>query len=153
MQYSIVPYRQTLEIADFSHVVQLIQKQMQFIGYTKTSDEIVSVIRNAMKSGSRSVFFVAYEEDETAAGFAYGNVCSGMENGGDYLWLNELYVSPECRNQGLGSDLLSFVQAWAKANGCVYVAMVTHPTNERAQDLYRSNGFELEQLVWVDKYL
>jgi ribosomal protein S18 acetylase RimI-like enzyme len=153
MSYEIIPYQNTVEIANLGDVITLVQKQMQFIGYSQTREDVVAEIKNAMKSDSRSVLFVAYEQEDTAVGFAYGNICSGMENKGDYLWLNELYVSPECRNQGLGSDLLSFVQTWAKEKGCVYFAMVTHPANERAQDLYRSNGFELETLVWVDKYL
>ncbi len=151
--FTIVAYQHAEKILDFEGLTTLVQKQMAFIGYSQSRDEVRAEIRNSMKDDSRSVLFVAYGEDGSAMGFAYGNICCGLETRGDYFWLNELYVSKECRKQGLGSELLEYVQAWSKAQGCLYLAMVTHPTNTKAQDLYRDLGFELEPLVWVDKYL
>lgn len=150
---TIVAYQHDERIQDFERVITLVQQQMSFIGYHQERDEVASEIRNSMKAESRSVFFVAYEEDQSAIGFAYGNICCGLETRGDYFWLNELYVSVESRKQGLGSELLEYVQTWSKQQGCSYLAMVTHPTNAKAQALYRDMGFELEELVWVDKYL
>ena len=150
---TIVAYQHDENILSFEEVVTLVQQQMSFIGYTQSRVEVESEIRNSMKQESRSTLFVAYEDDGLAIGFAYGNICSGLETRGDYFWLNELYVELESRNHGLGSDLLEYVQAWAKAHGCVYLAMVTHPKNKKAQALYRDMGFELEELVWVDTYL
>ncbi len=150
---NIVTYQHDKNILSLEMVITLIQRQMAFIGYHQSREEVASEIRNSMKDESRSALFVAYEEDATAMGFAYGNMCSGLETKGDYFWLNELYVSVECRKQGLGSDLLQHVQTWAKGQGCAYLAMVTHPTNMKAQTLYRDLGFELEELIWVDRYL
>jgi len=150
---TIVAYQHDERIQDFERVITLVQQQMSFIGYHQERDDVASEIRNSMKAESRSVFFVAYEEDQSAIGFAYGNICCGLETRGDYFWLNELYVSVESRKQGLGSELLEHVQTWSKQQGCSYLAMVTHPTNAKAQALYRDMGFELEELVWVDKYL
>ena len=149
----IVAYQHDENILDFERLVTLVQQQMSFIGYQQSRDEVATGIRNSMKTESRSAFFVAYEDDDTAIGFAYGNICCGLETGGDYFWVNELYVSVESRKQGLGSELLEYVQSWSKGQGCVYLAMVTHPTNKKAQALYQDLGFELESLVWVDKYL
>ncbi|HKM06945.1 MAG TPA: GNAT family N-acetyltransferase [Sphaerochaeta sp.] len=150
---TVIAYHHDENMLSFEQVVTLVQQQMSFIGYHQNRDQVTSEIRKSMKTDSRSVFFIAYEDDDTAIGFAYGNICCGLETRGDYFWLNELYVSVECRNQGLGSELLEYVQTWSKENGCVYLAMVTHPTNMKAQALYRDLGFELESLVWVDKYL
>ncbi len=149
----IVAYQHDEHILSLGEVVTLVQKQMAFIGYTQSRDEVAAEIRNSMKKKSRSALFVAYEDDDSAIGFAYGNICCGLETRGDYFWLNELYVSEDSRQQGLGSDLLEYVKTWAKEQGCIYLAMVTHPTNQKAQALYRDLGFELEELVWVDTYL
>ncbi len=150
---NIIAYYHDEHILDFERVITLVQQQMSFIGYHQSRIEVASEILNSMKVESRAAFFVAYEEDETAIGFAYGNICCGLETKGDYFWLNELFVSKECRNQGLGSELLGYVQMWTEKQGVSYLAMVTHPTNAKAQALYRDMGFELESLVWVDKYL
>lgn len=149
----IVVYRHTQTIVDFEGVVSLVQSQMAFIGYQQNREEVISELQNASKDESRSVLFVEYSQDMHAIGFAYGNICSGLENQGDYLYLNELYISPNHRQHGYGSRLLEYVQEWSKKVGCVYVAMVTHPDNTQAQLLYAREGFELEKLVWVDKYL
>ena len=150
---NIAVYAHNENILDFEGVVTLVQKQMIFIGYNQSREDVASEIRNSMKKESRSALFIAYEDEDTAIGFAYGNICSGLETLGDYFWLNELYVSEDSRKQGLGSDLLEYVQAWSKEQGCVYLAMVTHPKNKKAQALYRDMGFELEELIWVDMYL
>ncbi|MDT4761028.1 GNAT family N-acetyltransferase [Sphaerochaeta sp. PS] len=150
---TIVAYQHTGDIIDKETVITLIQEQMAFIGYQQSREEVEAEVNNAMKKESRSALFVAYEGGSTAIGFAYGNICSGLETGGDYFWLNELYVSESCRKQGLGSDLLGFVRTWSQEMGCGYLAMVTHPNNKKAQALYQELGFELEKLVWVDKYL
>lgn len=149
----IVIYRQTQDIDDFEGLVALVQRQMIFIGYQSSLEEVRQVVRNAMKSTSRAVFFVSYDENRKAIGFAYGNVCCGLECGGDYFWLNELYVHEDHRKTGLGTELLKYVRDWAAEEKCVYMALVTHPRNKNAQALYAANGFELEELVWVDTYL
>jgi len=152
MDIQIQSFQHTSDINDIEGVRSLVKQQLTFIGYEPDQQAIESVLSNAMKEESRAVLWVAYQQDR-AVGMAFGNVCCGLESGGDYLWLNELYVAEEARYHGLGTKLLAEVQRWAKEMGCTYLAMVTHPKNEPAQNLYRTEGFELESLVWVDKYL
>jgi len=106
-----------------------------------------------MQSPSRAVLFICCDASDRAVGFAFGNVCGGLECGGDYLWLNELFIAEKHRHGGLGTALLEHIRKWAKENGCVYMALVTHPRNTVAQQVYAENGFELEPLIWVDTYL
>lgn len=148
----ITAFQHTLDIPDFEAVVALLEHQLVFIGYEPTHKDVQSVLVNAMKEESRSVLWVAYLQ-EKAVGVAFGNICCGLECGGDYLWLNELFVAEEARVHGVGTQLLHEVKRWSKEKGCIYLAMVTHPKNERAKCLYASEGFELENLVWVDTYL
>lgn len=152
MDIEIRSFQHTSDIGDIEGVRNLVKQQLTFIGYEPDQHDIETVLSNAMKQESRAVLWVAYLQDK-AVGIAFGNVCCGLESGGDYLWLNELYVAEEARAHGLGTHLLAEVQRWAKESGCTYLAMVTHPRNERAQNLYKAEGFELESLVWVDKYL
>lgn len=141
------------DVADLPGLISLVVEQLHFIGYSHTRDEAQAVLTHALRPVSRSVLFIGYSTDMQVQAFAFGNVCSGLECGGDYLWLNELFVASAFRKAGLGSSMLDFIKGWAKEHGCVYMALVTHPRNTSAIALYRENGMEIEQLQWVDTYL
>ena len=145
--------RQQLFDADLSGVLDLVVRQLHFIGYSHTPDEAATVLRKALRPGSPAVLFVGTGEEGDVRAFAFGNRCCGLECGGDYLWLNELFVLPEHRQKGLGRQMLDFVRSWAKEQGCVYLALVTHPGNTTAISFYEEMGMETESLVWVDSYL
>jgi GNAT superfamily N-acetyltransferase len=51
-------------------------------------------------------------------------------------YLQDLFVAPECRGQGLGRKLIEHVYAQAKARGCARVHWLTHETNTDAMKLY-----------------
>jgi GNAT superfamily N-acetyltransferase len=51
-------------------------------------------------------------------------------------YLQDLFVAPECRGQGLGRRLIEHVYAQAKARGCARVHWLTHETNFDAMKLY-----------------
>lgn len=148
-----IVYQHDTDIIDVDAVVRMMVAQMHFIGYDHDREFVVNVITNAMKADSRSVLFVCYDDEQHALAFAFANICCGLECGGDYLWVNEVYVDPANRRHHVATELLQYIEHWAKDHGCVYVALVTHPRNERAQKFYASNDYELEALIWVDKYM
>ena len=150
---NICCFERTLAIDDYFQLLSLVEAQMRFIGYDMTKSQVKAAFEHAMREGGNAILWVAYDEQKKATGFAFANTVRGLECEGDYLWLNELYVDPERRTQGMGRALLERVRQDAKSRGCTYMAMVTHPKNQRAQHLYEHAGFELEELVWVDTYL
>ena len=48
-----------------------------------------------------------------------------MVDGTDYFEVEELYVVPECRGQGVGKVLFSFAEAVVKAEGIDYLMLST----------------------------
>jgi GNAT superfamily N-acetyltransferase len=51
-------------------------------------------------------------------------------------YLQDLFVAPDGRGQGLGRRLIEHVYAQAKARGCARVHWLTHETNTEAMKLY-----------------
>ncbi|ROL73636.1 GNAT family N-acetyltransferase [Pseudomonas chlororaphis] len=51
-------------------------------------------------------------------------------------YLQDLLVAPEQRGTGVGRQLIEFVYAQAKADGCCKVHWLTHETNATAIQLY-----------------
>ncbi len=55
---------------------------------------------------------------------------------GDYLYLQDLFVSPDARGGGIGRQLIQYVYDLAGAQGCSRVHWLTHETNTDAMLLY-----------------
>ncbi|HSC52533.1 MAG TPA: GNAT family N-acetyltransferase [Phnomibacter sp.] len=89
-----------------------------------------------------SVIFVALSADnQTPMGFTqlYPNYSSvrTIKN-----WtLNDLYVHPDFRKQGVGENLIQTALAFAKQNEARFVELCTATDNYTAQSLYEQIGF------------
>ena len=55
---------------------------------------------------------------------------------GDYVYLQDLFVSPDARGAGVGRKLIEYVYEFARAAGCPRVHWLTHETNAEAMLLY-----------------
>jgi GNAT superfamily N-acetyltransferase len=55
---------------------------------------------------------------------------------GDYVYLQDLFVSPGSRGAGIGRKLIEYVYDIARAAGCSRVHWLTHETNTDAMVLY-----------------
>ena len=62
------------------------------------------------------------------------------------LWLlNDLYVAPEARNGGVGRALMDRARQLAQATDAVGLELATARTNVRAQRLYESLGYRIDE--------
>jgi GNAT superfamily N-acetyltransferase len=55
---------------------------------------------------------------------------------GDYMYLQDLFVSPDARGSGIGRELIEYVYEAARGAGCSRVYWLTHETNTDAMVLY-----------------
>jgi GNAT superfamily N-acetyltransferase len=55
---------------------------------------------------------------------------------GDYVYLQDLFVSPGARGGGVGRKLIEYVYEIARAAGCARVHWLTHEKNSNAMLLY-----------------
>ncbi|MEF8800365.1 MAG: GNAT family N-acetyltransferase [Halolamina sp.] len=81
------------------------------------------------------VGYVTAEFQETPPVFAHE----------DTVHINELYVRPEFRREGIGVDLLAHAESWGEDQGCGYATLNVDRWNESAQTLYRAEGFEVKR--------
>lgn len=81
------------------------------------------------------------------AGYALLVKCYSQEAGGPAVWIDEIYVLPEFRNRGLGHEFFAQLRSIAPA---ARYRLEIEPDNARAEQLYRSMGFDVlgyKQLV------
>lgn len=78
-------------------------------------------------------------------GFVHCVFHRGTWSIGDFCYLEDLYVAPQARNQGVGRALIEAVYNRADAMKCERVYWLTHETNTNARALYdqvaRNSGF------------
>jgi ribosomal protein S18 acetylase RimI-like enzyme len=61
------------------------------------------------------------------------------------IWvLNDLFVAPAARRQGIARALMQAAQAHARDSGAVRIFLETGQTNRAAQTLYEGLGYHLE---------
>lgn len=76
------------------------------------------------------------------------------ENGTKWGWINVLGVRPPHRRRGVGKFLLADGMNWVLEQGMESIRIGVYAKNEKALDLYRSVGFEMERVsVWFEKRL
>ncbi|MFM7204018.1 MAG: N-acetyltransferase family protein [Myxococcota bacterium] len=80
-------------------------------------------------------------EEDQIAGYALLVPYFCNEYGGEVLVVDELYVKPEFRSQGLGSTFLEYLKVWALEQGSVRLILEVMPENTRALQFYQRAGF------------
>ncbi len=81
--------------------------------------------------------FLAYQAGEII-GYLFGkkafaqNSSSVMPDGTEYFEVEELYVQPEFRSQGVGRQLFALAESTAKTNGLSFLLLSTATKNYKA---------------------
>lgn len=66
-----------------------------------------------------------------------------VEKGGLTIYIDELYVEPQFRRQGVGSDIMARIREIAKDQGAKALWAQTEPFNDAAQAFFTNEGFQV----------
>src|SRR5262249_48231575 len=93
------------------------------------------------------------EIESGIVGFAIVTFCYSIEFGGRFALIDELYLSPAARGQGVGTEVLRQIEAamWAKGIGAIRLEV--DRTNVGAERLYHRLGFEPHNRNLMTKWL
>ena len=98
---------------------------------------------------NQSIIFLATSGDGAAAGFAQLFPSFSSASAARILILNDLFVLPEVRRRGVGSQLLAAAAEFGRAMGGVRLTLATEVTNEAAQALYDRAGWKRQTDFYV----
>ncbi len=84
------------------------------------------------------MFGLVAEQDGRIIGIAHCIVHRSTWARGNYVYLNDLFVSPDVRGSGAGRALIEAIYARADAMGAERVYWLTHESNTTARKLYDS---------------
>lgn len=117
--------------------------------YART-DASALYVKNKIKSLD-SLFLVAIENNEIV-GFLAGTLHKRPKARKTVrpASLDELYVEEKFRNQGVGKEMISRFQDWAKKQGANKLKVGTFHKNERALHVYKDLGFK-DHIIKLEK--
>ena len=93
------------------------------------------------------------ELDGETAGYLCVTVCYSLEFDGRFALLDELYLKPAWRGQGIGSQAIGFAEGWSRGRGLAAIRLEVAHTNLRALELYQRQGFKAHERYLMTKWL
>jgi GNAT superfamily N-acetyltransferase len=127
-------------IADLDLRVPLFDAYRVF--YRKSSDpDLARRFLSERLRNNQSTIFLALRPDGTAAGFTQLFPTYSSAAAAPILILNDLFVEPDSRRQGVGGLLLDAAVGFGHETGAVRITLSTEVTNSAAQALYENQGW------------
>lgn len=140
---------QRAQAGDQETMVDLLIAQMKEHRISWDRESVSQVVARVLSDVRYGFLFVAQVAGDVI-GVTYVATILSLEHGGLVGWLEELYVSPESREQGVGEALLRGVLEQAGEIGLVALDLEVDVEHKRAESLYARLGFRrLSRSRWV----
>lgn len=94
-------------------------------------------------ANNESVIYLAFDENEKAAGFVQLYPLFSSTRMKRFWMLNDLFVSPEFRGQGFSRELIEEAKSLCRKTDACAMLLETSVTNEIGNSLYPSADFQL----------
>lgn len=125
----------------FSSMAALFEAQLQEHGIKSSTDALIALLR-MVNDRPEYGFVLTAVYDGSIVGVAYATSLLSLEHGGWSGWLEELYVLPEWRGNGLGSCLLDAVIVGAIERGWIALDLEVDVGHQRVVSLYERRDFQ-----------
>ena len=126
---------------DFRDVLPLLEAQFVEHDIDMKGEALERVVRGMIEVEGRGIILAGREEGRTLGVAVLAHTWS-LEMGGLTTWLDELYVIPEKRNGGFGTELLRAAIEIAGREGLKGVDLEVEHDHVRVEGLYLREGFE-----------
>lgn len=130
-----------LAAAHVDAVAELFAKQLAEHDVNRSQEDLIVGLETLLAQPERG-FILAAIRDGRPIGVAYGACILSLEHGGLSGWLDELYVLPDWRGQGIGSALLSAAIASAAKRGWAALDLEVDSNHRRVIPLYQRHAFQ-----------
>jgi diamine N-acetyltransferase len=92
------------------------------------------------------------QDEQLTVGYLVLSFDFSLEYGGKNAWIDELFIRPDFRGKGIGSEALDFAAQTAREAGAKVLHLEVNRGNP-AIDLYRRNGFKDHDRFLLSKSL
>lgn len=138
-------------ISDLDTIAPMFDAYRQFYGKAPDLMGAREFLGERMKL-NESVIFLAFQnehESPHAVGFTQLYPSFSSVSMAKIFVLNDLFVSPSGRGQGVGTALLSAAADYAKSVGAIRLNLNTDVQNKAAQSVYEAAGWVRDQQYFM----
>lgn len=98
-------------------------------------------VAGAFATPPRATYWIA--EDASVTAIASASIVTEWSDfrGGEYWWIQSIFITPQHRGTGLVQRLIDHLAVTAKSAGALDLRLYAHTSNERALNAYRRCGF------------
>ena len=111
-------------------------KSYQEFYQVSLKEELSTLTFERLLNKSEPMECFVFEDGEKIVGFVHFIFHRSTWSERDSCYLQDLFVSPNCRSKGIGKQLIEAVYAEAKKKDCAKVYWLTHESNSTARILY-----------------
>jgi GNAT superfamily N-acetyltransferase len=123
--------------ADASAIADLLDQ----LGYPTTVDEVEHRLQRLRVFGD--AIAIVKEMDGRVVGLATGHSFPAIHSATPVAWLTTLVVSEGVRGRGVGRELVTAVEEWARRRGAVRISVTSGKQRLHAHAFYEHIGYEL----------
>lgn len=139
------------EFLETTQIISLLKDQMEYIGSPKTNEQLLKTIQLSFKNDNAKLLVIS--DNSHVIGFAFFNICIGMESAGKYLWLNEMHIHKNYRSRGYGKILYDAMKKWCKENHVVRIMGMADESEVRTKNFYSRQGAKIYSQDIISYYL
>jgi GNAT superfamily N-acetyltransferase len=130
-----------LKAQEIDAAVSLLGAQLREHELSTDLSEVRRIIEQIVNDDRLGFVLIAVGKNEMPVGIALGCAFLGIEHGGASGWIEELYVVPEFRSQGVGSRLVEEFVRVASKLGWRAIDLEIDANHRRATAFYERLGF------------
>jgi len=138
----------SIEAKDYHMVTDLLVHHLFVMG---VGGENVVPFFDKVKDDDNYLNFVALLDDEVV-GFLSAVTFYSAGAAGRFLYLQQIVVRTEHRNKGIGTEIMRYIEDYAKANGMNGIGLCSGHHRTDAHRFYERNGFS-KLTQWLGKHL
>ena len=128
------------EISNIEQLLVLIQDFYQYFDYPYTESEKRLTLEELFKTPTAGCIYLIQKE-QRIVGYVFLSFYFSIEFGGVTAFIDELFVLPRDRGQGIGSKVINLVEQKCLELNLKAIHLESERTNEGATALYLKLGF------------
>uniref|UniRef100_B8HL92 GCN5-related N-acetyltransferase n=1 Tax=Cyanothece sp. (strain PCC 7425 / ATCC 29141) TaxID=395961 RepID=B8HL92_CYAP4 len=142
----------TLEIraatpADLDQILMFINEKAAFDGCPNTVQASREKLAKTLFTPSPSAEVAFAEVEKKIVGFVLFFQTYSSFLAQPTMWMDDLFVQPGMRGQGIGKALINYVAQQAKQRNCGRLEWTVATSNDRAIEFYKSQGAQIQEAV------